>query len=297
MDTLDKGVETATSTIGGGIESMTLMRKVMGLAKSKMSSNKESGKEGEGEGEGEAEGGDSVDVEGNLNALKEGGSDEGTIAEMPEDPGAGSGGAFSSSTTTSTPLQPSTTDLPDGGGTIQNSEPSGSGEGDIEMQTFKSNADDSGGGGGGGGDTPAIDSTGNEVSTGAEEAGTDVAEDVGTDVADTVGTDVAEAVGEGAVEAGLETAGAAVDASLGWTGIGAIVGIVMQLAGVGVGIGEAVADSSDTSQEDSLKNQQTGLEQQADEAKSAISKQIFAGGNIMPGLSSTAANAVTSTSF
>jgi len=251
---------------------------------------------------------------------------------------------------TDTPLDPTEINVPEtelGSGTMTSTEPSGSASGDIEMQTFSSDAPDAeadtftGTGsmdtemttfssnqpsslGDVGStpnfteaDTPTIaesdPNAGNELSSALD----DVKGQVG-DAQDTLssltsklgitaeeGAEGAEAATEAATDAaadatevGLETAGGIADAS----GIGAIVGIGLQIAGAAVAIGTTVSDSTsnptsdeseldaDEQKEDSLKNQE--LTDQA-----AVAKEQFTGANITPDMSSLTLQNVTSGSF
>ena len=223
---------------------------------------------------------------------------------------------------TSTDLAPTTTEIPStelGSGTITNTEPSGSGEADVQLQTFSSNQEPY--------SPDTLSDVGNSPSTMQSEAPTIAESDpeVGRSLAsalgdvkgqlgsaeDTassltsklggVGADAADAAAEAgadATEIGLESAGGIADA----TGIGAIVGIGLQIAGAAVAIGSTVADStsnpnSDESQLDADEEKEDSLKTQELTDQAAVAAEQFVGASITPDMSSLTLQNVTSGSF
>ena len=130
------------------------------------------------------------------------------------------------------------------------------------------------------GDTDAVEG----LADGAAEAG-EAAANVGTDVA------------EGAAEAGREAAGTALDA----TGIGAVVGLLLNIGGIAMGVVQGAEDSSkdDTVEGNIAADQEKvdAIKQQELSIKSQIANQTFTGANIVPNISSTTLDNVTSSSF
>ena len=129
------------------------------------------------------------------------------------------------------------------------------------------------------------------------QAATEGATEGATDAAEGATEAVAEAGTVGA-EAGLDAAGAALEATSGFDfGIGAVIGGIMQLAGLGVGVAEGVKDATTSSQEQSDETAESNLKTQAANLKSQVSSQTFAGANVMPSLTSTTAGSITSGAF
>ena len=225
---------------------------------------------------------------------------------------------------TSTDLAPTTTDIPTtelGSGTITNTAPAGTGEGSIEMQTFDSNVpDDVPSGFTGTGDAAdhnaelaesdpdqgrALESQLDDLTTEEQSASNTLSSDTsaidglaeGAEGAVEGAADIGVDVAEGAGEAALEAGGAALDA----TGIGAVVGILMNIGGIVMG---AVQGSEDATKDTSTENDIAADQQQVDQIKqqeltikSQIANQTFTGANIVPNISSTTMNNVTSSSF
>ena len=134
----------------------------------------------------------------------------------------------------------------------------------------------------------AIDAAGEAAGEAGGEAG-EAAGEIGADVA------------EDAAEAGMEAAGAALDA----TGIGSIVGIILGIGAVVMGAVTGSEDSATKStDETSIQNSITAdqnkinqIKQQELNIKSQIAQQHYTGANIVPNISSTTLNNVTSSSF
>ena len=235
---------------------------------------------------------------------------------------------------TNTGLAQSRVTIQDSGGdTMPTTEPSGDGGGGFEMQTFKSNVpDDVPSGFTGTGDhnpeiaqnDPAtagreleldMDNLDSEAQSATKtlssdtSALADAAEGLGEagGAAGEAGAaageagDVAADVAEGAAEAGMEAAGSALDA----TGIGAIVGIALNVGGLVLGAVTGSEDAStkstdETSIQNSIAADQSkinDIKQQELNIKSQIAQQHFTGANIVPNISSTTMQNVTSSSF
>ena len=267
---------------------------------------------------------------------------------MSDPAGAGSGGAEGAADddivdgpselneVTSTDLPPSTTTVPEGelgSGTFTNTEPSGTGEGGIEMETFSSNVpDDVPSGFTGTGDhNPEIAendpaTAGRELETHMDNLDSEASSATKTLASDTgklddalegageaageageageatgEAADVAEDVGVDVAEAGMEAAGTALDA----TGIGAIVGIALNIGGLVLGAVTSSEDSTTKSTDETdIQNSITAdqnkinqIKQQELNIKSQIAQQHFTGANIVPNISSTTLDNVTSSSF
>ena len=218
----------------------------------------------------------------------------------------------------------------DSGATMPSSEPYGSGEGSIEMQTFSSNVpDDVPSGFTGTGDyNPEIAE--NDPATAGRELETDMdnLSNEATSVNKTLTSDTtkldnaikqnAEADGEGGnggdddaeidagdvedeVAAGAEEAGFELDA----TGVGAAIGIFLNVGGLVLGAISGSEDASTkTTDETAIQNSITAdqnkinqIKQQELNIKSQIAQQHFTGANIVPNISSTTLDNVTSSSF
>ena len=136
---------------------------------------------------------------------------------------------------------------------------------------------------------PAFASTSN--TNAGTEAGTEAGE-VGTEAGE-AGLDAGEEVAEVGAEAGLEAAGAGLDA----TGILAPIGVALQLAGMGVSIYQAFTDgaSDDAATQDA--NLANIAQEQEDKLKTSVQSQVFAGSNVLPSLSSTGLQNITSSFF
>ena len=133
---------------------------------------------------------------------------------------------------------------------------------------------------------PAFASTSN--TNAGTEAGTEAGE-VGTEAGE-AGLEAGEEVGEIGAEAGLEAVGAGLDA----TGILAPIGVALQLAGMGVSIYQAFTDgaSDDAATQDA--NLANIAQEQEDKLKTSVQSQVFAGSNVLPSLSSTGLQNITS---
>ena len=136
---------------------------------------------------------------------------------------------------------------------------------------------------------PAFASTSN--TNAGTEAGTEAGE-VGTEAGE-AGLEAGEEVAEVGAEAGLEAAGAGLDA----TGILAPIGVALQLAGMGVSIYQAFTDgaSDDAATQDA--NLANIAQEQEDKLKTSVQSQVFAGSNVLPSLSSTGLQNITSSFF
>jgi len=136
---------------------------------------------------------------------------------------------------------------------------------------------------------PAFASTSN--TNAGTEAGTEAGE-VGTEAGE-AGLEAGEEVGEIGAEAGLEAVGAGLDA----TGILAPIGVALQLAGMGVSIYQAFTDgaSDDAATQDA--NLANIAQEQEDKLKTSVQSQVFAGSNVLPSLSSTGLQSITSSFF
>ena len=136
---------------------------------------------------------------------------------------------------------------------------------------------------------PAFASTSN--TNAGTEAGTEGGE-VGTEAGE-AGLEAGEEVGEIGAEAGLEAVGAGLDA----TGILAPIGVALQLAGMGVSIYQAFTDgaSDDAATQDA--NLANIAQEQEDKLKTSVQSQVFAGSNVLPSLSSTGLQNITSSFF
>ena len=227
---------------------------------------------------------------------------------------------------TYTDLPPSTSTVSEnelGSGTYTNSEPSGTGEGSIEMTELNKQPEVTGD------HNPEIaesdQSADRQLETDldnlndeATDANKTLSNDTGKlddaikdadpdaedgdigDIGDEAG-EIGADVAEDTAEVGLETAGAALDA----TGIGSIVGIVLGIGGMVLGAVTGSEDSATKStDETSIQNSITAdqnkinqIKQQELNIKSQIAQQHFTGANIVPGMSSTTLNNVTSSSL
>ena len=136
---------------------------------------------------------------------------------------------------------------------------------------------------------PAFASTSN--TNAGTEAGTEAGE-VGTEAGE-AGLEAGEEVGEIGAEAGLEAVGAGLDA----TGILAPIGVALQLAGMGVSIYQAFTDgaSDDAATQDA--NLANIAQEQEDKLKTSVQSKVFAGSNVLPSLSSTGLQNITSSFF
>ena len=136
---------------------------------------------------------------------------------------------------------------------------------------------------------PAFASTSN--TNAGTEAGTEAGE-VGTEAGE-AGLEAGEEVGEIGAEAGLEAVGAGLDA----TGILAPIGVALQLAGMGVSIYQAFTDgaSDDAATQDA--NLANIAQEQEDKLKTSVQSQVFGGSNVLPSLSSTGLQNITSSFF
>ena len=230
---------------------------------------------------------------------------------------------------TNTDLPSSTTTVPEGelgSGTFTNTEPAGRGDGDIEMTELNKLPEPSGD------HNPEIAE--NDPATAGRELETDMdnlsseadsatktlASDTGKlddaieanageageagEAAGEAGEEageIGEEVGVDAAEAGLEAGGAALDA----TGIGAVVGVLMQVGGFVLGAVTGSEDSSTKSTDETAiqnsitadQNKINQIKQQELNIKSQIAQQHFTGANIVPNISSTTLDNVTSSSF
>ena len=235
----------------------------------------------------------------------------------------------------STGLPQSRVNVQDSGGdTMPSSEPYGSGEGSIEMQTFSSNVPDDVPSGFTGTGDYNLEIAENDPTTAGRELETDMdnlsseadsatktlASDTGKlddaieanageageagEAAGEAGEEageIGEEVGVDAAEAGLEAGGAALDA----TGIGAVVGVLMQVGGFVLGAVTGSEDSSTKSTDETAiqnsitadQNKINQIKQQELNIKSQIAQQHFTGANIVPNISSTTLDNVTSSSF
>ena len=148
-------------------------------------------------------------------------------------------------------------------------------------------------------DLQTQESTASKTLTSDTDAVTDAVGEAGEAGADAAeaGADVAENIGVDAAEAGMEAAGTALDA----TGVGAIVGLVLNIGGIALGAIQGSEDETkDTSVENNIAADQQkvdALKQQELNIKSQISQQTFTGANIIPSISSTTLDNVTSSSF
>lgn len=269
------------------------------------------------------------------NKAQRGESDDGDVAA--DDDGIVDGPSELNEVT-STDLPPSTTTVPEGelgSGTFTNSEPAGTGEGGIEMETFSSNVPDDVPSGFTGSGDHNVEIAQNDPATAGRELETDMdtldseaqsatktlssdtsalesateglgeAGEVAGEAGEAAGEagDVAADVAEGAAEVGtcMEAAGSALDA----TGIGAIVGIALNVGGLVLGAVTGSEDAStkstdETSIQNSIAADQSkinGIKQQELNIKSQIAQQHFTGANIVPNISSTTMQNVTSSSF
>ena len=238
---------------------------------------------------------------------------------------------------TSTDLPPSTTTVPEGelgSGTFTNSEPAGTGEGGIEMETFSSNVpDDIPSGFTGTGQTSfemqsmgdhesdpatagreletAMDNLDSEAqsankSLSSDRSALDSAVEENDAIAGGGGEDEEEGgldadEVEDEVAAGAEEAGFELDA----TGVGAVVGIVLNVGGLILGAVTGSEDSTTKSTDEiDIQNSITAdqnkinhIKQQELNIKSQIAQQHYTGANIVPNVSSTTMQNVTSSSF
>ena len=172
---------------------------------------------------------------------------------------------------TETPLE-STTTTSEFGQEMPSTEPSGTGGGDVEMTNMGDDAiaDLEGDG------ADAVSSAGesSNAASGAAETATEAgaeggaeASEVGAETAGEVGGEVAGEVG---LEAGAEVAGAALDA----TGIGAIIGIPLQILGlVGAGAG-VVAGIIGTDSAETTETTSTQAAQAAEKAAEATPADV-----------------------
>ena len=102
-----------------------------------------------------------------------------------------------------------------------------------------------------------------------------------------------EEVAEVGAEAGLEAAGAGLDA----TGILAPIGVALQLAGMGVSIYQAFTDGASDDAATQDENLANIAQEQEDKLKTSVQSQVFAGSNVLPSLSSTGLQNITSSFF
>ena len=203
---------------------------------------------------------------------------------------------------TETDLEPTTTEIPStelGSETVTTTEPSGSGLGDVEMSTFADhnaeinesdpNADqdiqeqgdqqireirDGDANGGNGPDAPADDGEAGD----AGEAGEEI-------------------VGEGAEEITGEVTAETVGAALDATGIGAIIGVALQVGAGIFGAVEAADSNTDESAIDDDEQQEAEISKVKAQTAASIAKQQFTGANVMPNFSSTLSSNVTAGAF
>ena len=136
---------------------------------------------------------------------------------------------------------------------------------------------------------PAFASTSN--TNAGTEAGTEAGE-VGTEAGE-AGLEAGEEVGEIGAEAGLEAVGAGLDA----TGILAPIGVALQLAGMGVSIYQAFTDGAGDDAATQDANLANIAQEQEDKLKTSVQSQVFAGSNVLPSLSSTGLQNITSSFF
>ena len=136
---------------------------------------------------------------------------------------------------------------------------------------------------------PAFASTSN--TNAGTEAGTEAGE-VGTEAGE-AGLEAGEEVGEIGAEAGLEAVGAGLDA----TGILAPIGVALQLAGMGVSIYQAFTDGASDDAATQDENLANIAQEQEDKLKTSLQSQVFAGSNVLPSLSSTGLQNITSSFF
>ena len=136
---------------------------------------------------------------------------------------------------------------------------------------------------------PAFASTSN--TNAGTEAGTEAGE-VGTEAGE-AGLEAGEEVGEIGAEAGLEAVGAGLDA----TGILAPIGVALQLAGMGVSIYQAFTDGASDDAATQDENLANIAQEQEDKLKTSVQSQVFAGSNVLPSLSSTGLQSITSSFF
>ena len=136
---------------------------------------------------------------------------------------------------------------------------------------------------------PAFASTSN--TNAGTEAGTEAGE-VGTEAGE-AGLEAGEEVAEVGAEAGLEAAGAGLDA----TGILAPIGVALQLAGMGVSIYQAFTDGASDDAATQDENLANIAQEQEDKLKTSVQSQVFAGSNVLPSLSSTGLQSITSSFF
>lgn len=210
-------------------------------------------------------------------------------------------------TVTETPLAPRTVDIPDTelGSTQTTTEPSGSGGGDIEMQTFNSNVEPE--------EDSGFDGTGlGDVGEATGEATSDAAAEAAAAAAAAAAGKVGGVAGEAAGAAG-EVAGDAAAAAA--SGVAEVVGaglesipVVGQILGTllmaGGAIFGALSSSSENASTESDEKQmgedqtaEANLKLQELKNQATVGKEQFTGSNVMESLSSTANQAVTSTSF
>ena len=221
---------------------------------------------------------------------------------------------------TDTPLAQSQVEVPNtefGSGTMDTTEPAGSGSGNIEMQTFSANdgVDSSapemtGTGPSAPGGNVEMQTFSSNAEEGTAEAGETAAQTAGETAAETAGEVAGETAGEVAgdvaldagIEAGVQVAGAALDS----TGILAPIGILLEIGG-GIFAGvEAAEQSTDNPNSDASialgdKTQMASLQSQASDqiskAKAQVAQQHFTGANVMPSLDTTTLQNVTSAAF
>lgn len=201
--------------------------------------------------------------------------------------------AFSSDPqVTDTPLAQSQVEVPDtelGSGTMDTTEPAGSGSGNIEMQSFSAND---------GVDSSAPEMTGTgpsapggEVemqtfSSSAEEGATEVGETAAETAGEVAGETAAEVGTDVAVDAGVEISTQIAGAALDTTGILAPIGILLEIGGAIFGGVEAAEQRTDKPDSDARKaladktqveNLQTQASDQTSEAKAQVAQQHFTG--------------------
>ena len=337
--TVDNIISTASSTLGGVMSTGAIIKKLMkkkGESKEGDEEGESAGGEEAAEGEDPApvaedpsgesdfmealQNDDFDSMRSMLNQESEslGGDTDGlssmadsipSMAEQPEsfsDAFSSVRQAFSSDAqVTDTPLAQSQIEVPDtelGSGTMNTTEPAGSGSGNIEMQSFSANdgVDSSvpemtGTGPSAPGGEVEMQTFSSNVEEGATEAGETAAETAGEVAGETaaeVGTDVAV---DAAVETGVQIAGAALDS----TAILAPLGILLEIGGAIFGGVEAAEQSTDNLDSDASKAlaDQSQASDQISKAKAQVAQQHFTGANVMPSLDTTTLQNVTSAAF
>ena len=226
-------------------------------------------------------------------------------------------------TTTTTEVQPDTIELPDtelnvftggdGGDLPSTWTRAGSGEGDIEMTTLGDNNPTTATGEGAfeGGDT-SVQNSANNLSNNLENgmdndvsnAADDLADVTGdaTDAADvgegiTDAADIATDAGMAAVDAGVATADAAAATTLSIPVVGEIIMGIVALGGA-IFSGVEGANEASKEQEEAQDEQEEAEDKKQEIANQAAqTQQIFKSSNVIPNISSTVAESVTSGVF